>query len=228
MTAPRDAHRTRGITAALGLAALVGCDAGERTAAPAPTPERRALPPPQRSGGAALASVLAARRSVREFGARALDDVELGQLMWAAQGVTDGHRTAPSAGALYPLTVRVIDAHGVWRYVPADHAVVREAAGDVRGEAAEAGYGQASVRSAPVTLVISAELAITRTKYGAKAGRFATLEAGHAAQNVLLTATALGLGAVPIGAFDDDDLRRALGLPDDATPLYLIPVGALR
>ncbi|MBS1124685.1 MAG: Nitroreductase family, partial [Deltaproteobacteria bacterium] len=47
-------------------------------------------------------------------------------------------------------------------------------------------------------------------------------------QNALLTATALGLGAVPVGAFEDEKLRRALNLAGDVTPLYLIPVGASR
>jgi SagB-type dehydrogenase family enzyme len=106
--------------------------------------------------------------------------------------------------------------------------VIREASVDRRAALAEASHGQQAIRSAPVTLVITAELAITAKKYGARAERFATLEAGHAAQNTLLTATALGLGAVPIGAFDDAAVRSLLGQPGDVTPLYLIPVGALR
>jgi SagB-type dehydrogenase family enzyme len=184
------------------------------------------LPEPRRDGGAALATVLATRRSTRQFGPRDLDRSELGQLLWAAQGVTDGHRAAPSAGALYPLAVRVVDADGIWRYLPAEHALRRESAKRARGELASACFGQDFLRSAPVTLVITADIAITARKYGTRADRFAALEAGHAAQNVLLTATALGLAAVPVGAFDDDRLRRALGLPAAETPLYVIPVGA--
>lgn len=218
----RDALRA---TAVIAFAILGSCETGPSAATPSATPERRALPPPQREGGPALASVLSTRRSVRTFGARALDDRELGALLWAAQGVTDGHRTVPSAGALYPLTVRVVDAHGIWRYAPGEHVVIREAALDHRAALASATYSQDPVRTAPVTLVITATTAITAARYGARAERFATLEAGHAAQNVLLTATALGLGAVPIGAFEDDRLRRVLGLPAEETPLYLIPIG---
>jgi len=221
-------HATSAIATAIVVAALGNCETSRTAANPSATSERHALPSPQRAGGASLASVLASRRSVRAFGARELDDAELGQLLWATQGVTDGHRTAPSAGALYPLTVRVVDARGVWRYVPADHAVIRELAGDRRSTIAAASHGQESVRTAPVTLVITAEVATTAIKYGARAERFATLEAGHAAQNAILTATALGLGAVPVGAFDDAALRRALDLAQDVTPLYLIPVGSLR
>src|SRR5512146_311373 len=87
-----------------------GCDPGWSQSVPAT--ERKVLPAPQRDGGPALASVLAKRRSTRVFAPRALDDAELGQLLWAGQGVTDGHRTAPSAGALYPITLRVADVNG--------------------------------------------------------------------------------------------------------------------
>jgi SagB-type dehydrogenase family enzyme len=215
------------IIAVLAFASLDRCDATATGGARASSDtQRRVLPAPQRSGGAALATVLATRRSARSFGTRDLDEHELGQLLWAAQGTTDGHRTAPSAGALYPLAVRVADRRGVWRYVPADHALVREIAGDRRGEVVAASYGQESIRGAPVVLAITAETAITARKYGARAERYATLEAGHAAQNILLTATALGLRSVPVGAFDDDAVRRALALSSSETPLYLIPVGA--
>jgi len=214
-------------SAAIALALLGSCELGRSTADPSPEPDRRTLPAPDRDGGATLATSLASRHSVRAFRARALDDRELGQLLWAAQGVINGHRASPSAGALYPLTVRVVDARGVWRYAPADHVVIRETDVDRRGAIAEASHGQDAVLTAPVTLVITAEIAITATKYGARAERYVTLEAGHAAQNVLLTATALGLGAVPVGAFDDDAVRRVLGLPRAVTPLYLIPVGSV-
>lgn len=215
------------IIAAVALVVLGGQDMGWAQPLGAASPaERRALPAPHRSGGPALAAVLATRRSSRMFAARELSADELGQLLWAAQGITDGHRTAPSAGALYPITVRVVDGRGVWRYVPAEHALVRESAAAVRDRLRSASHGQESVHSAPATLVITAEVAITARKYGGRAERFATLEAGHVAQNILLTATALGLTAVPVGAFDDDAVRSVLGLPAGETPLYLVPVGA--
>ena len=207
------------------IAALGGCEARTDAAPAPPDPDRRALPPPRRDGGMSLARALASRRSVRTFGVRALDEAQLGQLLWAAQGLADGHRTAPSAGALYPLAVRVADGRGVWRYAPAEHALIRETSEDRRGAVAEASFGQEAVR-APAVLVISAEIAITARKYGRRAERFAVLEAGHAAQNVLLTAAALELGAVPVGAFDDTAVRRVLRLAGDVTPLYVIPVGA--
>ena len=75
-------------------------------------------------------------------------------------------------------------------------------------------------------IVIAAVIARTAQKYGEeRSPRYVHLEAGHAAQNVLLQAVALNLGAVPIGAFVDDDVKRVLALPPDQQPLYLIPIG---
>ena len=162
---------------------------------------------------------------MRTFEDRDLDDRELAQLLWAAQGISDGHRTAPSAGALYPLVVRVADRTGVWRYLPSDHAVERDLADDRRAQLATAAFGADAPRTAPAVFLISARVAITAHRYGSRAERYATLEAGHAAQNLLLTATALELASVPVGAFDDDAVRRTLELPATETPMYLIPVG---
>jgi len=192
------------------------------------TIDRRVLPPPERDGGPSLTHVLATRHSVRTFRSEALDDEALGQLLWAAQGINDGHRTAPSAGALYPLKIYVADSQGVWRYVPDDHALVRERTDDRRAAITRACFGQDAVSGAPVLLVVTAEIAITARKYGPRAERYAALEAGHATQNVLLTATALGLGAVPIGAFDDATLSKAVGLAAHVTPFYVVPVGTPR
>jgi SagB-type dehydrogenase family enzyme len=65
----------------------------------------------------------------------------------------------------------------------------------------------------------------TRWKYGERGQRYVYIEAGHAAQNLLLQATALGLGAVPVGAFHDEQVEKLLKLPKDQRVLYLIPVG---
>lgn len=188
--------------------------------------DRRVLPHPSLDGPATLAHVLATRRSVRAYDPRELSDAELGQLLWAAQGATDGHRTAPSAGALYPLTLYVADAHGVWRYGSRDHEIIRVQNGDRRKAIARATFSEATVAGAPDVVIIAADVAVTRRRYHARADRFVALEAGHAAQNLLLTATALGLAAVPIGAFDDAALQRAAGIDAAQSPLYVIPVGA--
>lgn len=189
-------------------------------------PSERAMPQPNSRNGPGLWTVIASRRSARTYGHRELAETELAQLLWAGQGVVDGHRTTPSAGALYPLTIHVVDARGVWRYGAKEQRLVREAATDRRADVADAALRQTAVRSAAVTFVISGDLGLVAKKYGAHSTRFVTLEAGHAAQNMLLAATALELAAVPIGAFDDQELRRAIGLANNLTPLYLVAVGA--
>jgi SagB-type dehydrogenase family enzyme len=175
-----------------------------------------------------LEEALAQRRSVREFDEVPLTLSELGQLLWAAQGVTHerGFRTAPSAGALYPLELYVVTVEGVFRYEAAGHRLVVIGDHDVRPALYKAALSQRPVRAAPAVFVLTAVYERTVTKYGEeRSPRYVHLEAGHAAQNLLLQAVALGLDAVPIGAFHDDEVVAALRVPVDHRPLYLIPVG---
>ncbi|MDP1900361.1 MAG: SagB/ThcOx family dehydrogenase [Rubrivivax sp.] len=191
------------------------------------------LAPPRLKGVASVEEALQQRRSVRSFAVAALDLQDVAQLLWAAQGVThpEGHRTAPSAGALRPLVVYLVAgnvaglAPGVYRYQPQEHALVLTQPADARGRLASAALGQASVRDAPAVLVIAAVYARTAQKYGARAERYVHIEVGHAAQNVYLQATARGLGTVLVGAFDDLKVREALGLPADHASLGLMPLG---
>lgn len=152
---------------------------------------------------------------------------QLSQLLWACQGITHtaGLRTAPSAGALYPLEVYVATAEAVYHYVPQGHKLQLLRRGDVRPALSKAAVGQAPPAQAPLVFVITAVYQRTAQKYGERASLYVHLEAGHAAQNILLQAVALGLGGVPIGAFYEDQVRAALGLPADHEPLYIIPVG---
>ena len=174
-----------------------------------------------------LEEVLAGRRSKREFTNQAVTESEISQLLWAAQGITAdwGGRTSPSAGALYPLELYLVTRAMYGHYRPQGHRLEVLADGDLRGEVAAAALDQPAVRHAPLTIVISAVYARTVKKYGARGRRYAELEAGHVAQNVLLQAVALGLAAVPIGAFDDQRLAAALRLPSDRGPLYIIALG---
>jgi len=198
-----------------------------------PTPPSRttsspvALPSPSVVGSASLEETLARRRSVRSFSPRPLGAAGVGQLLWAAQGMTDedGRRTAPSAGATYPLELYALTADGVFRYQPADHALQLVRPIDARPELAAAADGQECVASAPLILAITSVAARTEARYQSRAEGYIRLEAGHAAQNVLLQAVALGLGAVPVGWFDKARVGETLEVPPGETPLYLIPVG---
>ncbi len=188
----------------------------------------QALPAPEETGPRSLEEVLAERRSVRAYDDRDLSKAETGQLLWAAQGLSDpsGKRTAPSAGATYPLEVFLATADGLAHYRPEQHALESVSGADLRGALADAALGQEEVAEAPAVLVLSGVVERTEGRYGARAERYVALEAGHAAQNVLLQAVALDLASVPIGAFDDDEVRAVLGLDERHTPLYLLPVGA--
>jgi SagB-type dehydrogenase family enzyme len=186
-----------------------------------------ALPAPRTSSDVSLEETLLRRRSVREFTGERLTLQEISQLLWAAQGITAdwGGRTAPSAGALYPLEVYVATSDGLYHYIPDGHRAEVLSEADLRAPLADAALGQTAVSDAPAVFVIAAVYARTAVKYGSRAERYVHLEAGHVAQNILLQAVALGLAGVPMGAFSDRDVQGVLGLPRDHAPLYLIPVG---
>jgi len=213
-------------------ALLAGCQASKATpmptmpAAPAEAEEIR-LPAPRSKGPLSLEEALWQRHSVRAYTDQPLSLEDIAQLFWAAQGVTRswGARTAPSAGALYPLEIYAATAQGVYHYLPDGHRAEATMPEDVRQALWAAGLRQEALHQAPVIFVITAVYQRTASKYGARAERYVKLEAGHATQNLLLQAVALGLGAVPIGAFHDQEVASALHLPAEEEPLYLIPVG---
>jgi SagB-type dehydrogenase family enzyme len=219
----------RRIAIVLAFALVAGC--GSRVPAPGGTfaseVEVIELPSPVESGTMSLEEALATRRSVREFSSETLSIETTAQLLWAAQGVTSttGKRTAPSAGALYPLELYVADHTGVHHYLPVDHALERVSSEDLRPALQDAALGQDAIGDAVAVFVITGVEARTEAKYGDRAERYVKLEAGHAAQNLLLQAVALDLGAVPVGAFGDLEVQGLLGLPSDEEPLYLIAVG---
>lgn len=191
------------------------------------------LPQPRTDGGIPVEEALARRRSVRDYGDASITLAELSQLLWAAQGVTDagGYRTAPSAGALYPLEVTVAAGDvadlpaGVYRYVPSGHLLRRLADGDVRSALAGVALDQTAVRDAAAVIAISGVYGRTTGKYGERGVRYVHMEAGHASQNIYLQAVSLGLGTVSIGAFDDEGVKKVLMMEEDERPLYLMPVG---
>jgi SagB-type dehydrogenase family enzyme len=194
------------------------------------------LPQPRTGGSVSLEETLSERRSVREFRKEPVALSEVSQLLWAAQGVThgDGMRTAPSAGALYPLELYAVAANvqglapGIYRYEPWRHQLRSVRSGDFRAAIAAAALGQDWLEDSAVLLIFGAVEARTARKYGPRAARYVHMEIGHAAQNVFLQAAALGLGGTPVGAFDDDRLARAVGMSSDEQALYIVPIGKPR
>ena len=190
------------------------------------------LPAPRETGGVSVEQALKSRRSLRSFAASPLTLAQASQLLWAAQGVSDerGRRTAPSAGALYPLELYLVAGNvaglpsGVYRYRPAEHDLVPVVTGDRRVGVAAA-CRQEWVAEAPASVAFTAVFARTAKKYGDRSARYVPIEVGAAAENLALQAVALGLGTTFVGAYDDDALARALGSAADEQPLALLPVG---
>ncbi len=200
------------------------------------SPGRRIpLPAPATTGKVSLEEAVAGRRSVREYAAPPLQVSEISQVLWAAQGLTDpsGLRAAPSAGALYPLEIYVACGEvtglpaGVYHYIPESHALDQVSGRDAREDLYQNALRQSPVRDAPSVIIIAADYQRTTAKYGERGIRYVHLEAGHASQNICLQAYALGIGTVTIGAFDDQGISSAIGLPENQTPLYLMPIGRM-
>ncbi len=219
-------HRAVGL-----LAALIILGTACRETATQPAQSEMRLPAPRQESGISLEAAILARRSVREFAATPLTVEEIGQLAWAAQGITDparGFRAAPSAGALYPLELYFVTPDGLYHYRPDGHTMDVLAKRDLRPELRAGALDQAPVGEAPLVVVVAAVFERTAGKYGDRAARYVYIEAGHVGQNILLQAVALGLGSVPMGAFEDEQVARVLSLPEDHQPVYVIAVGHKR
>jgi len=232
------------------LAAVAAASLGTAGCGAAQESRMISLPAPDTVGGAPLARTLVERRSVRAFAETPITPQEVGQLLWAAQGVTQkesepagwrsewgpwqgGLRTAPSAGALYPLEIYLVAARvdglepGLYHYIPGKHAL-QPVGSCTLGELAGAALDQRSVAEAPAVVVLTGVFERTAAKYGDRAPRYVHIEAGAAGENLLLQAAGLGLGGVFTGAFRDDAVAEVLGLPEGHAPLGLIPVGRAR
>jgi SagB-type dehydrogenase family enzyme len=185
------------------------------------------LPAPDVTGPISLEQALRDRRSAREFSDREPALQTIGQLFWAGQGTTDdeGRRTAPSAGGTYPLELYAVTGSRLMHYLPIGHRTEERADAATLSSLGDAAFGQEFVGEAPLVLVITGDPSRTEQKYGAVAVDLMNREAGHAAQNVLLQATTLGLAAVPVGGFDPEAVAQLLALPPGESVLYLIPVG---
>lgn len=207
------------------------------------------LPSPRLDSEFSVEKALLQRRSVREYSVEAITLEQLSQLLWACQGISSEltyeragksiHfplRTAPSAGALYPLEVYVVVSRvtgldpGIYHYIPGnsvdDHRLKLLQDGDKAYELARAALGQDCIKNAAVNFVIGTVISRTAVKYGDRAERYVFIETGHAGQNICLQAQAFNLGTVTVGAFNDDKVRKLIGT--EAEPVYIICAGKRR
>jgi SagB-type dehydrogenase family enzyme len=195
------------------------------------------LPPPAKDSDVSVEKALNTRVSRRNFSNEPLSLAEVGQVLWAAQGVnidgvTGASRTAPSAGATHPMDIYLVAgnvadlAQGLYRYERIKHSLLPVAEGDIREKLAKVALGQQFIAQAPASVIIAAEYRRTTQRYGERGIRYVHMEAGHITQNVYLQAEALGLGAVAVGAFSDEDLKSLLRI--DSAPLMVIPIGNVK
>lgn len=191
------------------------------------------LPEPKYNSKVSIEKALLERRSVREYKNNSLALAEISQILWASQGITDprGFRTAPSAGALYPLEVYVIVGNvdnlpdGIYKYKPHGHELVLVAKGDKRDELCAAALGQTFIKYSAAVIVFAAAYERTTKKYRERGIRYVHMEVGHAAQNIYLQSVSLNLGTLVVGAFNDREVKKVMNMPDKEQPLCIMPVG---
>jgi len=195
------------------------------------------LPEAEVSGGEPLWSVIAARRSCRDFEGRPIGLNTLSQLLWACQGITlrtrnFEFRSSPSAGALYPVETYLVCNHvdgaesGLYHYNVPGHRLELLKAGDLREPLMKAGLMQPVLFECSVTFLWTAVVGRSSWKYNQRAYRYIYLDAGHIAQNLCLAAETLGMGCCLVGAFFDEEVNQLLEAEIDREPiLYLAAVG---
>jgi SagB-type dehydrogenase family enzyme len=187
-----------------------------------------------------LEEALKTRRTMRAFGDKGIARGVLRRLLWAAQGVTDAaqNRTAPSAHALHPLRLFVLAGNvegmgaGLYAVDPNNGDLSLGQAGDMRPKLQAAALGdQPWIGAAPLIVTICADMVAATTHfadqppYGERGRRYAYIEAGAAAQNLMLQATAEGLGTVLVAGFRDEETTEVLGLAAPLAPVLHICIG---
>jgi SagB-type dehydrogenase family enzyme len=189
------------------------------------------LPKPKEKGMTSIEESLNKRRSVRDYRRSPLSLEQVSQLLWAASGRNLYRRTAPSAGATYPLETYLVVGEveglepGIYHYFSSRHSLEMTKEQDVRNRLSRAALGQEMIEAAPVNIIIAADYGRTTGHYGQRGHRYVHIEVGHVGQNVSLQAISLNLGAVMIGAFGDEEVKEVLGIEQE--PLYIIPVGKI-
>lgn len=198
---------------------------GRKTRGRKPTLKIVQLTEPKLTGPVSFEQALAKRRSVRQFTGQPLKFIQIGQLAWAGQGITKpaegpqpALRTAPSAGAIYPIELYFATPEGLFVYRPEQHSLEETLNQDVRGRLG-------AVANAPCDIIVAGSERKLAAKFRKEARRYMLLEAGHIAQNIQLQAVCLGLGSVTIGGFDIRGVRKVCRLPKNLEPLYIICVG---
>ncbi|MHA2283110.1 MAG: SagB/ThcOx family dehydrogenase [Promethearchaeota archaeon] len=184
------------------------------------------LPKPLLTGNRSLEECIYERESVRNYQDKAIEIEKISQILWSAQGKKGQKRTVPSAGATYPLEIYVtLKDKGFFHYDFKNHVLKLITEEDICKKLAEDSWNQRYIEEAYLNILICADYSRTTKIYGERGIRYVYMEVGHCAQNVHLEAIALGLVSVPIGAFQDEGIKKVMKLPANISPLYIIPIG---
>ena len=186
------------------------------------------LPAPTLSGQVSLEEAISKRRSVRQFTDKPLNFVQIGQLAWAGQGITDKQRNlraAPSAGGIYPIELYFATADGLFLSHPQEHTLEQLQSNYQRKQLSSAAGEQKAIAEAPCNIIIAGSDRKVALKYGSKGRNFMLLEAGHVAENIQLQAVALGLAALPAGAFETKNVAKICQLSGDLEPVLIVCAG---
>jgi SagB-type dehydrogenase family enzyme len=187
------------------------------------------LQKPDGKGLISVGEVLHQRRSIRDYKKGSLSLKEISQLLWSGAGKNLYRRTAPSAGATYPLEIYLAAGEvegvepGLYHYSFSRHSLERIKEEDIRKRLCRAALEQRLIERAAASIIIAADYTRTTGYYGQRGIRYVHMEVGHMGQNISLQAVALNLGTVMIGAFDDQRVKEVLEIEEE--PLYIIPIG---
>ncbi len=212
------------------------CDLDSLRPCPATQPNLPRVKLPHRRWDWGLDRLIRRRRTTREFSGAPLDLGLLGRILFNASGVTGTGtqaapwplRATPSAGALYPLELRLAVlnvagiAAGIYRYHPYEHCVEMISSHIRKDDLARASLHPSLVADSAVVIGFFADWQRTILKYGDRGYRYVLLEAGHMAQNILLTSTSANIAAVPVGGFLDAPLTKQFDAEPGEQLLYLI------
>jgi len=199
--------------------------------------EKVKLPSPESKDRTSLDDCLKRRKSVRSYSEEPVSQEQLSYLLWAAAGIQrrereHEYRTAPSAGALYPVETYLIVNNveklerGLYHYDVRMHALEVLKLEDLAEEIVSAALGQEMCSDAAVVFVWTAVFNRSKWKYKQRAYRYVYVDVGHMGQNLALAAAGMGLGSCQVGAFFDDEVNGIIDVDGiEESSVYMSVVG---
>jgi nitroreductase len=206
---------------------------------PAATPEYSLMNgnlPPVQNSSKSFTDTLNSMNYAQAWPTEDLSLQEISNILWAAYGYSStNHRTTPSAGNVYPLTIYMLDSTGTYRYLAESHSIVQIQGSDKRGEIAIICGNQSWVADAPEVFLVALDSSYNGGLIydgGVLDHGYVEVGAGCVVQQILLESSAINLSANVVAkgfeswnATTAQTLRVTLNIPSSIVPLYILPVG---